>query len=80
MDNSGIRGFALKMLEQRLTPQQKASPDIKAALDAIRNNDSEAGSRIASQYCQNMGISKEVAIDQALSMCENMVNTLNAKQ
>lgn len=80
MDNSGIRGFALKMLEQRLTPQQKSSPDIQAALKAIRDNDYEAGSRIASQFCQSMGVSKESALQQAVNMCENLTKTLNQKQ
>lgn len=65
-DNSGIRGFALKMIEERLSDGQKNSPQIQAMIQAIQNNDEEAGIRLANNICSSYGMSKEQILSQVL--------------
>lgn len=65
-DAAGIRGFALQMIEQRLTPEQRSSPQFQAMIQAIQNNDEEAGIRLANNICSSYGMSKEQILSQML--------------
>lgn len=57
--SAGIRGFALKLIDQRLTEEQKSAPEIQAMINAIRNNDVEAGVKLATNICQAYKMSPE---------------------
>lgn len=64
--SDGIRGFALKMIEERLSDKQKNSPQIQAMIQAIQNNDAEAGSKLAENICKSYGMTKEQILTQVL--------------
>lgn len=64
--SAGIRGFALQMINERLTEQQRKSPQIQTMIQAIQNNDVEAGTRLANNICTSYGMSKEQILSQVL--------------
>lgn len=57
--SAGIRGFALQLIDQRLTEEQKAVPQVQAMINAIRNNDAEAGINMATNICQSYNMTPE---------------------
>lgn len=65
-NNDGLRGFALKMIEQRATEAQKQSPEMKELIRIIKENDSEAGIKFANNFCQARNISPQDAVGNAL--------------
>lgn len=65
-NTAGIRGFALQMINQRLSDAQKQSPQIRAMIQAIENNDEEAGIKLANNICSSYGMSKEEILNQVL--------------
>lgn len=66
MDNSGIRGFALSMLDKRLTEQQKQSPEVQEIIRIIKENDEAKGIEFADNFCKARGISRQDAVGNAL--------------
>lgn len=66
MNNDGIRGFALKMFDSRLTEAQKKSPQIQELVRMVRENDSEAGVQFAKNFCASRGLSPQDAVGNAL--------------
>lgn len=65
------KAFALRMFQQ-LPPDKLHSPQIQAILQAIQNDDHETGQKIASNFCQSYGVTKEQALNNALSMLGSM--------
>lgn len=66
MDNSGIRGFALKMLNERLTQDQKSNPQIQELIRIIKDNDEDAGVKFATNFCKSRNITPQDAVGNAL--------------
>lgn len=66
MNNAGIRGFALKMLEERLTTDQKSNPQVRELVRIIKENDEEAGVRFATNFCKSRNIEPQDAVGNAL--------------
>lgn len=62
-----IKAVALRMFQQ-LPPDKLNSPQIQTILQAIQNDDHETGQRIASNFCQSYGVTKEQALNNALTM------------
>lgn len=62
---SGIQGMALQMIEQ-LPDEKKNSPQFQAMINAIKNNDKEAGERLANNICSSYGMSREQILSQVL--------------
>lgn len=65
-DMSGLRGFALKMFDQRLTEAQKVNPQIQELMRIVRENDEEAGVRFANNFCKTQNLSPKDAVGNAL--------------
>lgn len=66
MDSSGIRGFALSMIEKRLTEKQKKSPEVQEIIRIIKENDEAKGIEFADNFCKANGISRQDAVGNAL--------------
>lgn len=64
---NAIKALALQMF-QRLPSHQKNTPQVQAIMQAIQNDDHEAGQRIANNLCTSYGVTKEQALQNALSM------------
>lgn len=62
-NGQGIRGFALQMLMNN--PNVANNPQMQAWINAIQNNDAQAGQQIADNICQSYGMTREDAIMQA---------------
>lgn len=66
MNSDGIRGFALKMLDSRLTEAQKQDPQIQELVRMIRENDEAAGVKFANNYCKSRNLTPQDAIGNAI--------------
>ena len=64
---NAIKALALQMFQQ-LPPNKKNMPQVQAVLKAILNDDHETGQRIANNLCTSYGVTKEEALQNALSM------------
>lgn len=64
---NAIKAVALRMFQQ-LPSDKLNSPQVQTILQAIQNDDHETGQRIASNFCQSYGVTKEQGINNALSM------------
>lgn len=60
---NNLKQMAINMLGNN--PQIKNSPQGKAFMDILQNNDSERGQQMAENLLKTYGVSKEEAISQA---------------
>lgn len=64
--SAGIRGFALQLIDQRLTEEQKSVPQVQAMINAIKNNDVEAGINLATNICKSYNMMPQQIAAQVL--------------
>ena len=62
--NDALLYFAQKMIQSNRN-RIPNTPWAQAAVNAIMNNDANAGQQIANNLCQSNGVTKEQALQQA---------------
>ncbi len=65
-----LQQMAMNIISQN--PRIANNPNARAMVDAIRNNDAQAGTEIANNLLQTYGLSKEDGIAQAKAGLQQM--------